>query len=746
MDDPRIVTKEFGLLNAGLFNKIRFPGRFEIDESDNRVVDSEYNMPRIDFTGDIAELYVEPDTFYLDGDNNLYMRKRKRDDEGRVVETKRLKVGELDIKATEELKRGLDSTRQIQARITEQVNLQFDTLAIALSGLEGDNSKLRAFTEELRSISETSIITEDRLAEEIRNTLGDVPYLANDIKYIYENVYSKREIDTKLSEEIQQRRTDGVNNADHFEALGRLFEQFSGTSSVQIEEMRKALSERYVTSETFMEKIIPLMTVEEFNRKTSDLLSKREYNVDRNNNLVTRSLLADEFYTKSDVDAQLGKLITELTSTNTNEALKVVESLGTTVNVDNFSDELAKHIPNYKKLVREDRLDLVRSFLLTDLNAVRGSMRDTDGRVDAFEERMNLLQSIFEDYRSNVTEQLSAGVELSPTQAEELKTALEKNDNLAGRIASNEVTLLEASKALGLGNYGEDRMFAKTSELDPIQAAVTDFENIVIPLQTSRIDEIRETMIGVMEDVTSTQVFAERNFVNKNDDDDIALLASKVQQDVQGYTRPQVRAFLDNWYNANLIPGVYPLKRLWGEFIIDVDTTRSERMTITPADGLNTTRSDGLVVSDKLKLATNYRGQDDITNPTDMIVFIDAVNSRTYFEIFLNDKNVYVRYPDRVDPKGGTDYIDGYDMRFHVTLHDMTKESTSNLAITNAAPVVYASRTVKQYVKNSRVRIDRIEAIRPWKAATNGRYPGKFKFLLRIECAPDAVPFNYIVT
>jgi len=90
----KVIAKRFGLLNAGLFNVVRFPGR---EVRVNGEIDEDRTRPHIDFDGDASQLYYESDMFENQG-SDIYVKRRRRNRDGDVQgATERVKVGEFDL-------------------------------------------------------------------------------------------------------------------------------------------------------------------------------------------------------------------------------------------------------------------------------------------------------------------------------------------------------------------------------------------------------------------------------------------------------------------------------------------------------------------------------------------------------------------------------------------------------------------------------------------------------------------------
>lgn len=83
----------FGVLNGGLFNEIRFPGRLVEDEDGNK--NTYRSAPKIDFDGSFGSMFFEPDDILTGEDSLIYAFKKRRDEDGLVSQRNKFRIGIL---------------------------------------------------------------------------------------------------------------------------------------------------------------------------------------------------------------------------------------------------------------------------------------------------------------------------------------------------------------------------------------------------------------------------------------------------------------------------------------------------------------------------------------------------------------------------------------------------------------------------------------------------------------------------
>lgn len=765
MGEPSIVKKEFGLLNAGLFNKIRFPGRFQVDESGNKIINSEYNAGRIDFTGDLAELYVEPDTFFLEPGNELYMRKRKRDEDGNVIETKRLKVGQLDITAVGELASQFLSAQEQRNVIDNVISDEFERLKNALRSTDASTSALNALATALQTNQENLVVDRDRLSQALVDEINSF-YNENQVRNVVETyAYSRGEVDREITDAFSNlNETQGANVQQLADSIRRTFATVNESTDRSFAGLRSTLTNLYVPLSIFENTVNGLVSRTDLLGILPDYLGKDEYEDDVNNRLATRTFVNDTFSTKTELSDRLGQAVQQLTDSQDFVLEDFNQSLQSALTLQEFPTYLARYIPGYEDVVRNERLEAVRQFILADIQGVSRRIDQTANTMNAMRSEIEEVDATVREYYDEFGKKIQDTVNFNTEQSEGIEALLtELFSDLRNDVTDNNTFRTGATPLLGLGTDPDARTFAYRSEVEPIDNRVGTINDVEIPNLSQRITNLFQSVQDFGNQIDTRQLFADTNYVNKNNQDDINLLAAAVQQEVVGYTKSQTDSLINGFYDRNFKPTkLYPVKRLWAECQVSKGSISfgdmGYQLQLTNFDRVdvarNTTFEDqrqkiqlGPVVNQSKEPGVDY--QVDIS---DLLTTLSGFN-REFFTLYQNKKEIFLKFPRQVvtEKYQGTTSSDarkasGSSMRFSYHIVDHTPASKSATYPT-PSPVMYYTQTIQDYSDTDMgtSRIDRIVPMRPWKTGANSeeRFPGsKLKFDLIIECAPDIGDFQ----
>jgi hypothetical protein len=756
-EDPRVVIKEFGLLNAGLFNKIRFPGRYEVDESGNRISNSEYNMPRIDFTGDLSDLYVEPDTFYLEPTNQLMMRKRTRDEEGHVTDVKRLKVGQLDLTATEQLKSMFLTESEQRNVIQKGTQEQINALLQGLEAAQRSGGNLFQVVSELEEIQKNGEINEERLTDELRGRIASFVTRQEMKREIDVYAYRKGEVDQMLSEienAVEEGRLDAEQNnstaREGLEILAKEIGKANDNSNFKYGQLTQALGDNYVPLEEFRTSLNEYVKTADLEDRLEDYVTDIDLG-QQLQSLASRTFVNDNFATIEKLDKSIRDTVQTLTSQNVTLNEDFNNRIQSHVTTETFPKNLERYIPRWESLIRADNLEAQRQLLTTHIQQVSSRVTQSDDAVSVLRDSLQSVENAFEQYRDQLVDKM----EFTGTTSG-LKDALEQlANNMQGTVTENESFRKTAKPLLGLGDNAADRTFAKIDEVSAVEDEVGTINQTELPALNTRVDNLRSFAETTRDDMNNKQLFADNNYVNKNDPNDISQLAGEIQLDISGYSQSQMQQILDNFIFSNgLLLNEYALipRRLFVYRLTvtkNADNTRVLDVSKVPGYVKNEYDDSGSESSNKLQIMKEWvpSNPEEAGNisEADVLTRVNGISTDySTFQVLLNKKDVYVVYPltITVGQQPSADKLQWSELFPRLYIEDTTGHTTA--LSSDSDPCLFRRREVQAETGTNR-RVDRITAHRPWKSTASDKRPGQYSFILTAEIAPKFNDFNYVV-
>jgi hypothetical protein len=779
-DNPlrRIVLKEFGLLNAGLFNKIRFPGRYEVDESGNRVTGSEYNMPAIDFTGDVADLYVEPDTFYVDGDNEIFMRKRKRNEDGEVTDVKRLKVGELKLTEFEQIREAFVRLGEENGLFSRQVDENFEELQTQLEYLVDDNVNISEFVEAINETLNTEPVRREKLSPDLQEKIDLIKTERQLQEFLLSLTYTKSTIDDLIEDAqgsgrdfIQGRLDESASQTERAivavaESSGRSLTelrealvQASESSSTSFAELTSILANRYVDVDTFNNRLNNYITDSGLQNELDNYVTKDVYNQDLQQ-FVTNETLNTEYMTLQEIESRERSIVQQITDKEVTLNENFNQRVQSLISQDRFPQVLAQHIPNFQSLVRTDRMDAVNELLRTDITSLKNRMNAAQADRQQMRNLVEILNENFENYRQQIAGDIGGVLENNNVGTEIFrKTINELVQTLQSRATDLESFEEEVKPLLGLDEENPDsRMFAKVSELNDAQDKIGTLQTARTNLDT-RITNLINNRISPLEtEQTERGNLIDNELVNRNNPSDIQAIADKVEANVSGYSQDQMQTILDNFVvnNRLLLQQYAPfVRRLLAYRVsvsensignLEVGLSKIDDLVKNEYDDDDTTTSGKLQIADVFPNADTNKGEAYNVSINDMLTKInDNVTDVDAYRVLLNKKDVYLIHPlsTTVGQQEGADETVSFgSLRPKVTIEDDTFKNDANSAYDKADPVVLRAQTLQEY-DGTNQRVDRISAVRPWASSTSAKRPSKFAFKLYIDIAMNSFGFDY---
>lgn len=749
--NPRVVRKEFGLLYGGLFNKIRFPGRYEVDESGNKVVDSPYNMPQIDFTGDVADLYFEPDTFYIDNNNDLMIRKRKRDDEGQVTETQRLKVGKLDLEATEAMRQEFVTLGEAQNQVNSIVGGELDRLRELLSKYTKNSEDLTGFVDLLQQQINDRIVDFSELSPELQGLINEKVNKEQVESQVLAMTYRRGTIDEKLADLANQLegtgsglRTDASNEAAF---VRQALETVAASSGGAISDLRRILEDQYLKLSSFNDIRPSLVDVTGLDNRLANYLETSRYDSDVNGFLATRPYVSEFAYSKPDIDTRLNQIMSDLTGTTDQQITeRYIDSIKSYVSYSNFANALGVEIPNYQSLAYNEDVNGAEDRLRARIQEVRTIADSGTSQTAAVRAALDALEDRVQTFRDSISDMITERINSLDGDTTALQNLFQSTINANGSaIDSLSTRITNAAEALGFGSEPAARTFAFISELEPVENRVNTLRDSTIPTLQTEVDN-NTSLITTNQQTFST--FRDRviaDFLDLTDTTKVNNFKNDLSVGLAGFTKDEMRGFLNSFYNANFGPATYyPSRKGWARVVVSKASGQSDIGLDQNADLYGNTTSDGTTTSARVRLAapsgTAIPGGDFGLAPQQMIDLIEtSYDNVDFFRIFKSQGDIYVLYPSSVLLGTGSS-VAGRDMRFQIHLQDTTPDNV--LVTTNYTPypVHLWRQTVREYDPNDQTiaRIDRVVPIRPWSSTTT---PSRFRFEMDITCAPDHVGF-----
>lgn len=501
-DTVALRKRQFGLLNAGLFNYIQFPGRTAVDDQiPPQPLSAEeqraYNVPNITFTGEAADLYYEPDTFFTE-QNGFFFRRRLRDNEGKVVRVDHIRIGELDLEQ-------LAATDVMTNKYVFRSELQ-ENMRVLLETAGGEIQNLTK-----------------KVAEDAANGLTALKELGtiSDAKY-------STAIDT-LKDKLENRYWN------------------SATTEFQITSRTVPLGDRLgrvelLTNGGTDNGGVNLATITGFVKKID--LDKQ---------------LEDNHYTKSESNTRFltfSEFRAELENYDITAGTRLANDIRLYVKLSEF-EEKVNNVINTRRFVTESVYDTdikvitdSRQVLTRDLSAVRQRQERFELEIEDNTKRIDsTIDLLVEDFQKQTTTENAFFTEILNNLEGSFESALSRLTETQGEILELTETV---SSQLGLGADPDTRIFALKANLDPI---VTRLDQ-----QVERVNDQGFDLIGLRTDVN--QIVTDRttfqddilmNYIRRDNQADLQAIADLVSVEVSGYTDAQ----LDNTFQK-IQTAVYP--------------------------------------------------------------------------------------------------------------------------------------------------------------------------------------------
>lgn len=747
-DQARLVRKEFGLLYGGVFNKIRFPGRFQVDESGNRVVDSPYNMNEIDFTGDVSELYFEPDTFYIDNDNELRIRKRKRDDEGKVTDVKTLKVGKLDLEATEAMRQEFITQGQSQNQVNSIVGGELDNLKELLGKYSQNSEDLQGFVSLLEQQIGSRVVNLEELSQNLRNIINEKVTIEQVGREILERAYTKNEIDRKL-DDLDARDTGRTQTVlRDTKALEEALYQVEKASGDSLADIQRILSEQYVPRSVFDNAENKNVKTEDLNSRLQDYVSTTRF-LDDLTNYVTFDNMSTYAYAKEEIDTRFNGIVTDLSGTSQDLTDRYINSIKTYVSYSNFANVLGSKIPQYEQLVYQSDLADAERVLRDRVQQAKITADTNNSEITVLRGVIDTLEDSVLQWKQDVTTMINDRINSLDGDTTALQNLFQSivNEN-SSSIDSLRTRMANVTESLGFGDDATARLFAYSSELATLQQSFNSIKDTKIPAIESDITDNVNTITSNYNEFANFKTRVVDNFLDTTDQTAVNNLIDQIEVTLAGFTKDEMRGFLNDFYNRNFgPPRYYPNRKGWLHVTISRPNTGTS-IGISEKPLFTKEAADGSTYQRVLLTApasTGVAGDDFGLDPGPMLDRIESsYDNVDYFRIFYSKGSVYVLFPKSANLGTGS-ALDGIDMRFVYDLQDTT---TGNLVQTSnytPYPVHLWRQTLRDYSDSDRTvaRIDRIYPMRPWASTTQ---PSRFRFDMIVDCMPDSVGFTGLGT
>lgn len=538
--------RKFGLLNAGLFNKIVFPGRVYID-SNGKPVNPEldgngygdtyagdaFNTANISFSGELAELYADPDTFHVQGDK-LLMKKRVRDDDGRIMNTYSFQVGDLDLSGIAEIDAFVQKfvtiqgfsdevARQTQQTVMEATKAFFD----AVDNLSTEQK------EALTAVRDNiTVASESTREENLRVLAQSLEELKTEIDEQYATKSDTREMVRNLIIQTEEaiRIRDAVR-AGETQLAGVL-------TTLRDDYWKKSTLEAYLTGQ-YIDTVLSVRFydktyIEDNFRRLAEGSQATRTEVERAvNNL---SGVMDNTYVKRGaldgiIDTRLDSVgkstfapLTEIQNLRTslnvglsdaNQSLKsAMRAVRNTINLD------ARELETLKSRFRElPSLDQLRQAVNAS-SAVSGDLASLRDTVDDFVSQSGSVQIQLNpiDDRVKQVEFIAKNI---------ITNCLQYSDTSWDSIGTDEIS--DVFKALATIDKVEEVKTSLNSAIDSVDTSVSLLQSST----TQNNGEIVKVKgrLDTIESDSST-------YVRSGNSDDIAAIAAKVSN--AGYTEDQI--------------------------------------------------------------------------------------------------------------------------------------------------------------------------------------------------------------
>lgn len=802
---PRLLRREFGLLYGGLFNKIRFPGRYAVDEAGNVIQGSQWNRSAIDFTGDLGELYAEPDTFYIEGDNDMMIRKRKRNDDGEITEQRNFKVGKLDLAATAAMRAQFATASEIQADVNARIDNGLADLTRSLNSSSVDLDDLKNTLTEVIDATSSAISLED-LEEPLRDRIRDELVSREDVQNLLRSMNLTRDsIDQYVQNQIRDTGTvlglenqttrDQVNQQFDREVRAltrRLAEVFEGNNR-GLENVRQILSNEYVRSAALAEQLNQYVRTQALDRRLTDFVSVSSLRTEKNSNtIVTNDYLREYTYARETIDTQLRELVRNISGGGTDSATRfgdrLVRLTRDLVRIPRFRNVFARQIADPEQLVLRPVLDAFQRGVTEDLNGYETELQ-----------RLRTLANTFtEDFRREGN-RLSGRVADVEDLVEGALTDIEGNDTELRNFFQNvvdenqgDIGTLQSQVNVLRATLGYEENFQNNYNADPddpnlIQVVLgREFAPLVNycaqwiqyeqadqpPYDLRSLGQLYDGVDGRVNTNSTDIGTIQTNYLDTRNEQQKTDLLNDLDTQINGYTKTEMRTLLDNFKILNFGKRAYwPLRRDW--FFINISKL-SNSSTISA-----TSRTSGLTVDGKVYKNYDLTPQGDSTernrwalhnsgnrgtySPGSAIATIDTTENDDQFVIFWSNPSggasnagIYLAYPKRIYlpknnaeqpstftgwPNTETTQIATKAARMEATIEDATGD------LTDPSPRHLWRKTIRDWQDYSSTAEKhekrRIDRVLPYKLGTGSPSVDEFSFNIHVTVAPDTYDYVY---
>lgn len=513
----RMKKRKFGLLNAGMFNKIIFPGRTYLDQNMNPVdmtmytpgsigSADNYNTTDIHFTGELSDLYADSDTFFVDDQGRLVMRKRIRNEDGVILRTNEFVVGtiNLDVMATTEtFKKIYVSNQQLDERVS-------GAMQNVLLELENKITTVNTLTAEEKEELKNSVNT---ISESVRQsgegTLASVRQQLLELE---------TQLDTKYS------KTDEVR---------RIADQ----AAAQVQELRRYGDLRYQDSEslgTFMNELSRYVKKAELADELEQLLED----------------IGKGYITRTDAEVMIRNGVGNGFGATEEQVLRGLETLETQISQvyvkdTGFNDRVT---------------DLVMSVGTAEF-ATRNTIRDLEIKIEEFSESQNGRIDGIRINLTNLAEDTATDIKNIGEFLGQLPSAAQINMAVAAADTYGSTSsggLLESTKAYVDALIQDDTLL--TTQTAPLRTRATNLESTINTILTTVFGKSAVTFMGTDDSpVDASSLDISTDIYKAASDSDLTALQSTVttlSNSFNAYDREVALISTDVETNKGAITGV----------------------------------------------------------------------------------------------------------------------------------------------------------------------------------------------
>lgn len=608
-DNTRVVRSEWGLLYGGVFNKIRFPGRYQVDDTGTKVEPSEYNVPEVAFTGDIGELYAEPDTFYVDAANTLLMRKRKRDDEGNTVDVRDLKVGKLDLALTDEFRDAFLSEGEARQILAEQTEQKFRLFQQTLN----QGSTKQELVDAITAFDGESVNKINQLREDLTEQLNERVRLGNLKNSVLAFCYSKAEIDRRFGAGGAQNERlvaeSGARTAISLQNLRENLRVFSESSKADFKNLLDFAEKTFVTEpflDTRLNNYYTKLALD--NRLNLNYYTQSEVDGILNDLYLKKTVANNTYYTRSQIDSMIGAI----DGVDPDLGSKLSSIAAGYLDRKDFVNELGSKFVEVPEIARQSVVDQTRNDLNTQIEFVRDNVTDLDSYINGARSDIETLRGRIRDVENQISEgftNVNGQLQFNDTR---LQTFYDSElTALKTRLDVKEDELNTIADQLGLGADPGDRVFAQTSELNDVANDLAALQTTVTNRGT-QLDDLDTRETSRYNEFSSFKTTVQDNYVDLTNDAKLTDLANAISNNYNGYSKTNLNGILNAYADAfrvnnqehvcNLFAN-FNIKKLTGESKVTVLSAQNGPSINAAPDGVFTETNGSGVVGGNLDIA-----------------------------------------------------------------------------------------------------------------------------------------------